>query len=60
VDVEGHELRALTGMKELLQRDRPTLLVEGRSDEVAQYLHGLGYTFEKLDHSPNRIFMVQS
>ena len=59
VDVEGHELKALSGMKELLQRDCPTLVVEGDSDAVSRYLHGLGYAFEKLHHSPNRIFTMQ-
>jgi FkbM family methyltransferase len=56
IDVEGHELQALLGMRELLRRDRPRLVVEGRSDEVAALLQGLGYQFVELDGSPNRIF----
>lgn len=56
VDVEGHEFQALRGMEALLRRDRPVLIVEGRADEVAAYLDGLGYGFEQRDRSPNRVY----
>lgn len=58
IDVEGHELPALLGMRHLLMRDRPRLIVEGVSVEVAELLKGLGYRFEELDGSPNRLFYV--
>lgn len=56
IDVEGHELPALRGMRALLDRDHPLLVVEGRSEEVASYLGSLGYTFEDAASSPNRVF----
>lgn len=56
IDVEGHELSVLKGMEQLLMRDHPTLIVEGDSDEVAAYLDTFGYSFEKNEGSPNRIF----
>jgi FkbM family methyltransferase len=60
VDVEGHELAALHGMQQLLRRNRPVLIVEGRSDEVAAFLGSLGYGFEQADGSPNRLFRTVS
>lgn len=56
VDVEGHELKALRGMKTLLARDRPRLIVEGRSADVASFLGALGYVYEDTARSPNRVF----
>ncbi|MGH8202864.1 MAG: FkbM family methyltransferase [Steroidobacteraceae bacterium] len=56
MDVEGHELQALQGMQALLLRDRPRLIVEGRSEDVASFLTRLGYHFIELEASPNRVF----
>jgi FkbM family methyltransferase len=56
IDVEGHELQALKGMQALLRRDRPRLIVEGRSGDVASFLTDLGYRFVELEGSPNRVF----
>ena len=56
LDVEGHELPALSGMKELIERDRPVLIVEGHVDSVAAYLAACGYDFEAAENSPNRIY----
>jgi FkbM family methyltransferase len=56
VDVEGHEPFALRGMRKLLERDHPVLIVEGRSEEVRGFLEGLGYSHEDTSGSPNRIF----
>jgi len=56
MDVEGHEYQALTGMEQLLRRDRPRLIVEGSSDEVRELLDRLNYDFIQLPRSPNRIF----
>lgn len=56
MDVEGHELPAVEGMRELLLRDRPVLIVEGRSAAVADTLAGLGYRASELPGSPNRVF----
>lgn len=56
IDVEGHELAALKGMRALLLRDHPTLIVEGRDSEVAELLTSLGYRYEEAPRSPNRVF----
>jgi len=56
IDVEGHELPALVGMRRLLERDHPTLIVEGRAAEVAEFLAALGYGFEDEAGSPNRVY----
>ena len=56
VDVEGHELSVLQGTVELLQRDKPTLIVEGFDDEVDKLLRGFGYSPTTIDGSPNTIY----
>jgi FkbM family methyltransferase len=56
IDVEGHELGALRGMRGLLARDQPTLVVETSSAEVDAWLAALGYRGERLPGSPNRIY----
>jgi FkbM family methyltransferase len=56
IDVEGHELAALKGMRRLLERDHPVLIIEGRSPDVSAYLDSFGYSFEQDKGSPNRVF----
>lgn len=56
IDAEGHELPALRGMKRLLERDHPTLIVEDSSSEIAEFLAGFGYSSEQLRGSSNLIF----
>jgi FkbM family methyltransferase len=56
IDVEGHELSVLKGMENLIRRDYPVLIVEGRDAEVASYLESFGYVFEEAEGSPNRVF----
>jgi FkbM family methyltransferase len=56
IDIEGHELQALLGMRELLTRDHPTLIVEGWSVDVQTFLSGLGYGFEQAPDSWNRVY----
>lgn len=51
MDIEGHELRALTGMQSVLARDKPTVLVEveSRNDKgVLELMTALGYMREKV------------
>lgn len=44
IDVQGMEARALTGCKEVLERDKPVLLVEcDRGDRASKYLESVGY-----------------
>lgn len=56
IDVEGHELAALQGMRNLLQRDRPLLIVENNDAEVPKFLTALGYRSERIDSSSNLVF----
>jgi hypothetical protein len=53
MDVEGHELPALHGMRRLVERDRPVLIVETGSQETLALLDGLGYAVERLPGSSN-------
>lgn len=56
IDVEGHELQALKGMKNLLEKHRPVLVIEGEDAEVVQFLHALGYADHRRPGSPNTVF----
>jgi FkbM family methyltransferase len=56
IDAEGHELAVLNGMQALLRRSHPRLIVEGPDEAVESFLAGLGYAFEALPGSPNRIY----
>jgi len=56
IDVEGHESFVLDGMKNLLERHHPILIIETSSKEVIDTLSSLGYTAEKLQTSPNILF----
>jgi FkbM family methyltransferase len=56
MDVEGAEAAVLKGMRSILQRDFPTLLIElhgfdqsGQSHPALQELHSLDYSFRYLD-----------
>ena len=42
IDAEGHELPALKGMRSLIIRDHPLLIVEDNSPELSEYLTELG------------------
>lgn len=53
IDVETHEPEVLAGFGDLLQRDKPALLIEILNDEVARRVErsveGLGYVFYNID-----------
>jgi FkbM family methyltransferase len=53
IDVEGHELPALQGMRGLLARDHPVLIVETSSQESMTLLSSLDYAVERLPGSSN-------
>jgi len=56
VDVEGHELSALRGMKAIIECNRPTIIVEGADQDVEGFLGERGYRFEAATDSPNRVY----
>jgi FkbM family methyltransferase len=58
IDAEGHEPIVFRGMHNLLERDRPVLIVETVTDEIREYLLQLGYSEEKYKNSPNIVFRV--
>jgi len=53
IDTETHEPEVLEGFRNVLQRDRPTLLIEILNDDVAQRVEaiigGLGYLYFNID-----------
>ena len=53
IDVEGHELAVLRGMRRLLERDRPVLIVETSLDETSRLLAELKYSVSRLAGSSN-------
>jgi FkbM family methyltransferase len=52
-DVEGHELPVLQGMRRLLERDHPVLIVETGAQDTVDLLQSLGYATERLPGSSN-------
>lgn len=53
IDVEGHELPALQGMRQLIERDHPVLIVETGAQDTIDLLHSFGYVTERLPGSSN-------
>jgi FkbM family methyltransferase len=56
IDVEGHEATVLAGMKKLIERSHPILIVETGSDKVINDVTAMGYVAERLNGSPNVLF----
>ena len=56
IDAEGHELPALQGLKDIIERDRPTLIVENSSNRIAQELEKSGYRSSQIEDSSNLVF----
>lgn len=57
VDAEGNELAILKGMRGLLERDHPILIIEAtRPDDLIAYLSLCGYSVKRLSKSPNLLF----
>ncbi|RFA26393.1 hypothetical protein CAI21_17040 [Alkalilimnicola ehrlichii] len=56
LDVEGHDYSVLRGMRRLLERDRPLLIVEVSSSQTRHFLSELGYREDSLPGSPNGVF----
>lgn len=56
IDVEGHEAAVLDGMKGLIERDKPVLIVESIPSAISEWLSSQGYKRTELPDSPNTIF----
>ena len=50
LDVEGHELPALTGAQETIQKSRPVIAIEDNNDNCADFLRTIKY--ENVGHIP--------
>lgn len=57
IDAENHEPSVLLGLRDLLNRDHPTLIVEGNSLAIEKFLFEYGYSRKRLAGSPNTIFI---
>lgn len=58
LDVEGHELIALTGAQQTIQRSRPVIAVEDNNDNCTDFLRNLKY--ENAGHIPGLNIWVPS
>lgn len=59
IDAEGHDAVVLRGAKELLERDRPVVVIESTSDEVEALMASLGYVGDRAPGSSNAVYSVQ-
>jgi len=53
IDAEGHEFPVLQGMRRLVERDHPVLIVETSTGETTRLLENWGYRVERLPGSSN-------
>ena len=61
IDVEGHEFQVISGMRELIRKDRPRFVIEGHDEQIRKFfVDELGYTLELVPGSPNSIFHPQA
>lgn len=56
IDAEGHEMPVLAGLRSIIERDRPLLIVENSSERIAQQLASDGYLCERIEGSSNLVF----
>jgi len=58
IDVEQHEVSVLRGMRNLLARDRPTLIIEAHEGVYGEFFQEHGYAMRpKAAGSPNLVFL---
>ena len=57
IDAEGHEAYVLAGLKQVIRRDLPIVIVETNSDDVIQTMEELGFVSTVLPASPNTIYV---
>ena len=60
IDAEGHELPVLRGMRDLLRRHRPALIVETSAGEAITFMRSLSYTVQRLTGSSNVLCTPES
>ena len=57
IDVEGHEMDVLRGMKGMIARCRPVLILEGDRREFDEFLAPFGYSRHFTSGSPNTLYL---
>ena len=60
IDAENHEYPVLQGMRILLLRDHPVLIVETGQQLVIDFLSTLCYSMLRLPNSPNILFVQKA
>ena len=58
IDAEGHEPAVMRGLMNIVQRDKPILIIETVTSDVRDKLSELGYSETKHKDSPNIVFRV--
>jgi FkbM family methyltransferase len=56
IDAEGHEIPVLAGLRAIIERDKPVLIVENSSERIAQQLRDGGYVCDRIEGSSNLVF----
>lgn len=56
IDVEGHEIKVLEGMKNLIKKKKPVLIIEGPLSKYDDILKPLGYKGYQNESSPNCVY----
>jgi FkbM family methyltransferase len=57
IDAEGHDFKALKGIRNLLVRDKPVLVIEENSPSVCNLLNEIGYNSYYFANSHNTVFI---
>ena len=58
IDAEGHEPTVFKGMTNLIQRDKPIIIIETVTENIRNFLTKLGYSEIKYENSPNIVFKI--
>ena len=53
IDVEGHEVHVVEGMRSLIRRSQPVLIIENSGPAIRELLVEMGYRCTRLPGSPN-------
>jgi FkbM family methyltransferase len=57
IDAEGHELEILNGMRGLIARDKPVLILEKNSSLIVDLMQEAGYRCGTIGGSPNYVML---
>lgn len=60
IDAEEHEPYVLQGLKKIIERDLPTIIIETVTEDIKKYLLELNYREQRLKNSINTIYVHYS